>query len=241
MINLKLEKFEGPFDLLYHLIEENEIDIYDIPIAIITQQYLEYIENADMNDMSEFLVMAAKLLQIKSKMLLPIEEEESEDPREDLVKKLIEYKKIKQTVKFLEEKETEAQLRIYKENTYEPDEEKKESMDEVLEDINMENLYKTFKNLVVRNEERKDKLRADFGEIKKDIYTLKDQIKYLESRIKKEDKFTFSSLFRDDFSKIKAVVTFLAMLELIKNKIIEAKQTENFKDILIIRCGESNG
>ena len=120
-INIRLAAFEGPLDLLYHLIEKNEIDIYDIPVAALTEQYLAYLdaaEDRDMDGMSEFLLMAATLLEIKSKLLLPkpkAEEEEGPDPREELVQRLLEYKRIKDATETLKEREEEAALVYYKE------------------------------------------------------------------------------------------------------------------------------
>ncbi|HBF64648.1 MAG TPA: hypothetical protein DDW34_01510, partial [Clostridium sp.] len=120
-ITIRLDAFEGPLDLLYHLIEKNEIDIYDIPIARLTDQYLAYLdlaEDRDMDGMSEFLVMAATLLEIKSKLLLPKpknEAEEGPDPREELVIKLLEYKKIKEVTEDWRQREEEAALLLFKE------------------------------------------------------------------------------------------------------------------------------
>ncbi|MBR1451788.1 MAG: segregation/condensation protein A, partial [Lachnospiraceae bacterium] len=122
-INVKLEKFEGPLDLLLHLIEKNKVDIYDIPIALITDQYLEYLkqmEIEDLNVMSEFLVMAATLLDIKARMLLPAEineDGEEEDPRAELVEKLIEYKMYKYMSFELKDRQIDAVRNVYKSAT----------------------------------------------------------------------------------------------------------------------------
>jgi chromatin segregation and condensation protein Rec8/ScpA/Scc1 (kleisin family) len=120
-LNIRLDAFEGPIELLYHLIEKHEIDIYDIPIASLTEQYLAYLdaaEDKDMEDMSEFLLMAATLLEIKSKLLLPSPKQDAEeaaaDPRTELVQKLLEYKKIKDVTGELKQKEEEAAQRFYK-------------------------------------------------------------------------------------------------------------------------------
>lgn len=122
-LSVKLQAFEGPLDLLLHLIEKNKVDIYDIPIVEITEQYLEYIkamENQDMNVMSEFLVMAATLLDIKCKMLLPKEvneEGEEEDPRAELVQKLLEYKMYKYMSYELKDRQVDAARTLFKEKT----------------------------------------------------------------------------------------------------------------------------
>ena len=122
-IPVKLEVFEGPLDLLLHLIEKNKVDIYDIPIVLITEQYIDYVSQMDARDMdvmSEFLVMAATLVRIKSKMLLPPEEEEEdepEDPRQELVERILEYKMYKYASFELKDRQVDAGRMLYKEST----------------------------------------------------------------------------------------------------------------------------
>ena len=171
-VTLKLENFEGPISLLYHLIEKNKIDIYDIPIAEITRQYMAVLDDAkrrDMEIMSEFLVMAASLLEIKSRLLLPRpkkeNEEEEEDPREELIRKLIEYKRFKDAAKELKNREKRAAYTIYKK----PDsslamfkEEEKAEIDEILRGITFEDLLKAYEDVVKRKELKTDKVRSGF-------------------------------------------------------------------------------
>lgn len=162
-ISVKLQAFEGPLDLLLHLIEKNKINIYDIPIVEITEQYMEYIKQMkehDLNVVSEFLVMAAWLLEIKSKMLLPKEvndEGEEEDPREELVRQLLEYKMYKFMASELKERQVDAALSFYKEPTV-PKEvaqyEEPVDLVELLSGVSLAKLYKVFE-LVIKNKKIK--------------------------------------------------------------------------------------
>ncbi|MCT4612575.1 MAG: segregation/condensation protein A [Clostridia bacterium] len=239
-MEFKLENFEGPLDLLFHLMEKHEVDIYDIPIAMITQQYLDYMEkfDEDMENMSEFLVMAATLIKIKSKMLIPLlkEEEPEEDPREDLIQKLLEYKKIKMTVEYLKEREEKYNRRAFKEPIEVAFEQETESLEEVLEGVDLRKLFELFKNAVNSNENKKDKMRLEFKSVKRDVFKISDKMEYVEKLILKNREAKFSSLFNEEFEKMEAVVTFLAILELIKVKKVKVKQKENFEDIFIEAC-----
>ena len=182
-IPVKLEVFEGPLDLLLHLIEKNRIDIYDIPIVLITEQYLEYIEKMHMEDMdtlSEFLVMAATLIKIKSKMLLPPDEEdESEenntDPRTELVERLLEYKMYKYASYELKDRQIEAAKVLYKKQDM-PDEvtyyEEEIDAGELLEGVTMKQLQDLFEMVLKRKEDKVDPIRSKFGRIEKEEVSL---------------------------------------------------------------------
>ncbi|MBO5486112.1 MAG: segregation/condensation protein A, partial [Eubacterium sp.] len=176
-IPVKLEVFEGPLDLLLHLIEKNKVDIYDIPIVEITAQYLEYIQQMqteDMNVMSEFLVMAATLLDIKCRMLLPKEvneEGEEEDPRAELVQKLLEYKMYKYMSYELKDRQVDAGRTLFKEKTlpreiedYRPP----VDFEELLGDADLNKLQMLFKTVMRRQEDKIDPVRSTFGKIEKD-------------------------------------------------------------------------
>ena len=175
-IPVKLEAFEGPLDLLLHLIEKNKVNIYDIPIVEITDQYMEYIHqlpSEDLDVMSEFLVMAATLLDIKSKMLLPPEvneEGEELDPREELVQKLLEYKMYKYMSYELKDREKDASFCFYKEPSI-PDEVKAYrppvSIEELLGDMTLAKLHAIFRDIMKRQENRMDPVRSKFGNLKK--------------------------------------------------------------------------
>ena len=176
-IPVKLPAFEGPLDLLLHLIESNKIDIYDIPIVTITDQYMEYIramEKKDLNIMSEFLVMAATLLEIKAKMLLPAEvDEEGEeiDPRADLVERLLEYKLYKCMAEQLKGRQDEAGRCLYREAdipkevaTYTAP----VDLDELLGDLTLVRLNEVFQAILRRTEDKIDPIRSKFGAIEKE-------------------------------------------------------------------------
>ena len=241
-IHVKLDAFEGPFDLLYHLIEKNEIDIYDIPINTLTEQYLEYIEhfkNADMDSMSEFLVMATTLLEIKAKMLLPSEKkeiDEEQDPREALVNQLLEYKKFKDIVPFLKERENPG--RYFKQADSillsQPMQESNENIvADVLSDVTLGMLHKAFLEVMKKKELRTDRIRSSFSSVPRDTYTIQDKMEYIKSLLILNKNLVFKDVFRKNSGKIEKVVTFLALLELIKLSQIVVTQKNNFADIYI--------
>lgn len=234
-----LETFEGPLDLLCHLIEKSKIDIYDIPISEITDQYLDYLKKMNEMDLevtSEFLVMASTLLEIKSKMLLPKEKnndgeqlEIEEDPREELVTKLIEYKKYKEVAKKLKSKEN-----IQKKALFKPKEEieieDNEKID--LKSICMEDLVKAFNKVLKKRYNYSENL-IDINEIEKDDITIEEGINKITTALNKKNKIKFNDLFNNRTSIDEVIVIFLSILELIKQKKIIATQKNNFSDILI--------
>ncbi|MEW9080996.1 ScpA family protein [Caldanaerobacter subterraneus] len=231
MYTVKLEIFEGPFDLLFHLIEKNEIDLMDIPISIILDQYMEYIrslQEMDLDVASEFIVMAATLVEIKSRMLLPkfrLEEEAEkieEDPREELVKQLIEYKKYKEIAQLLSGI-CGINRRFFKE---EPDLnyiDKRVALNYSVEDI--ANVYR---KILERNKEKENKI-----EIKKEEYTVVSKIKELLTYLVKKPALWFSEIVRKSRSKLEVVVSFVALLELIKLNKVAAEQQTAYGDIFI--------
>ena len=241
-IPVKLEVFEGPLDLLLHLIDKNKIDIYDIPIVEITNQYMEYIENMqneDMNIMSEFLVMAATLLDIKCKMLLPKEvdeEGEEEDPRAELVEQLLQYKMYKYMAFKLKDRQEEADLVYYKNPTV-PDEvtyyEEPVDLDKLLDGVTAKKLEEIFKDVMKRQEEKIDPIRSKFKTIEKEEVPLPVKLVYVKEYAMKHKKFSFRSLLEEQHSKVQVVVTFLAVLELMKNSTIHVDQDEICGDIMI--------
>ena len=243
-INIKLDAFEGPMELLLHLISKNKMNIYDIPIAELTDQYLSCIDTLDpnsMESMSEFLVMAATLIEIKSRMLLPRpeddEEEEEGDPREALVNRLIEYKRFKEMAGELDERQKDAGYSYYKL----PDKElidkiRKDvpkSIDDILYGADMDMLMDAFKEVLRRREVRTDKVRAGFNSVTREIFTIEDKIKHITNLLTLNSRITFRSVFRRKASKNEIVVTFLAMLELIKIKKIYIQQDHLFDEIVI--------
>ena len=226
-LEVKLQVFEGPLDLLLHLIEKNKVDIYDIPIVEITEQYLDYVSKMPKDDLdlaSEFLVMAATLIDIKSKMLLPKEVDENGeeiDPRAELVEKLIEYKVYKYAAVELRDMQVYAGKSLYKEPTI-PDEVAKYAppvdLDNLLKDVDLEKLNEIFKMVLKRQMEE---------------VSLPEKIDYVANKVKKRKRCSFKQLLEEQSSKMEVIVSFLAVLELIKIGQIEVHQERTFDDIYI--------
>ncbi len=232
---IKLELFEGPLDLLLYLVKKDHLNIYDIPITQVTDQYLQYLEVMrllDLNIAGEFLVMAATLLQIKSKMLLPAEEviqdeQEQQDPRAELVRRLLEYEKFKQIADELRLKET-AQQEVFKRQKAEaalpksPDE-------DVYFEASLFDLISAFSQAL------KEIPKELFYEVIKDEFTVEEKVHSILHVLLVKERIAISELFRSSKNKIEMVVTFLAILELIKIKEIVAVQKERFGEIDIAR------
>ena len=242
-IPVKLQVFEGPLDLLLHLIDKNKIDIYDIPIVEITRQYMEYIdamEEADLNVMSEFLVMAATLLDIKCRMLLPkeeTEEGEEEDPRQELVEQLLQYKIYKCMAYELKDRQIEGSQSYYKNPTI-PQEVleyvEPVDMDALLSGVTLEGLRQVFRDVMKRQSNKIDPIRSKFGKIEKEEVSLPEKLTEVEEYVKKHRKFCFSVLLEQQTSKVQIVITFLAVLELMKTGKIQATQEKAFGEIMIV-------
>jgi segregation and condensation protein A len=242
-LTVKLQIFEGPLDLLLHLLDKNKVNIYDIPIVEITNQYMEYIremKRKDLNVMSEFLVMAATLIDIKSKMLLPKQEtedeDESEDPRAELVAQLLEYKMYKCMAYELKDRHMDAQRLMFKEPSL-PNEvaafEEPIDMDELMADVTLSKLNDIFKSIMRKQEDKIDPVRSKFGKIEKEEVSLADKMGYLEQYALKHPSFSFRSLLEAQSSKMEVIVTFLAILELMKTGKILILQDHIFDDIKI--------
>lgn len=243
-LTVKLEVFEGPLDLLLHLLEKNKVNIYDIPIAEITAQYLEYIaemERNDLNIMSEFLVMAATLLDIKSRMLLPTlktEEEPAEDPRMELVQQLLEYKMYKCMAYELRDRQVEAQKVLFKVPTIPPEVAEYEppiDMQALVGDMTLKKLNDIFKSVMKKQVEKIDPVRSKFGKIEKEEISLADKMLYVEDYCTLYEKFRFRSLLEAQAGKMEIIVTFLAILELMKMGKISIMQEKTFDDIWIYK------
>ncbi len=241
-LNFKLQQFEGPLDLLLHLIDKNKMDIFDIPIVEITAQYMEYIramKEANLDVMSEFLVMAATLLKIKSKMLLPIEEtedEEEEDPRAELVKQLLEYKMYKCISYELRDRQVDANNVYFKVPTI-PDEvskyEQPVDLEELMSDITLSKLNAIFNSVIKRQENRVDPVRSKFGKIEKEEVSLDDKMNYMLEFARHNRNFSFRQLLEGQRSKMDTIVTFLVILEMMKAGQIFIVQENTFDDIKI--------
>lgn len=240
-LTVKLQVFEGPLDLLLHLLEKNKVNIYDIPIVEITNQYLAYIsemKRQDLNIMSEFLVMAATLIDIKSKMLLPKEEteEEEEDPRAELVQKLLEYKMYKCMSYELKDRQMEAERVLFKIPTIPEEVRKYEepvNIEELVSDITLKKLNAIFKSIMKKQADKIDPIRSQFGKIEKEEVSLEERMEYLENYAMLHRNFSFRGLLEAQSSKMEVIVTFLAILELMKTGKIFISQENIFDDILI--------
>ncbi len=241
-LEFKINEFQGPLDLLLHLIDKNKFNIFDIPIVEITEQYLEYVnamQESNLDIMSEFLVMAATLISIKAKMLLPKEEkeeEEEEDPRAELVRRLLEYKMYKYASYELKDMEMDA-VRAYYKSASIPEEVKqyKEEIDpaEVVGDTTLAMLNEIFNQVMKRTVDRVDPIRSKFGTIEKEEIRIEDKMEEIRSSVKGLKGINFRTLLEMQASKINVIVTFLAILELMKVGDIVIKQDELFGDIII--------
>ena len=241
-IPVKLEVFEGPLDLLLHLIDKNKIDIYDIPIVEITEQYLEYIramQTEDMNVMSEFLLMAATLLDIKCKMLLPKEvneDGEEEDPRAELVQRLLEYKMYKFMSFELRDKQVDAGRYLFLEQKLPKEVESyRQPIDyeQLIGEMNLQKLQDIFKSIVKKQEDKIDPIRSTYGNIEKDEIDMDAKTGYIEEYIKSHKQFSFRKLLEKQHSKMEVIVTFLVILEMMKVGKISIAQENIFDDIII--------
>ncbi len=241
-IPVKLEVFEGPLDLLLHLIDKNKVDIYDIPIVEITAQYLEYIqqlETDDMNVMSEFLVMAATLIDIKCRMLLPKEadeEGEEEDPRAELVQKLLEYKMYKYMSLELRDRQMDAARNLYRAQRL-PEEvaayRQPVNYEELVGDMTLSRLHEIFQSMVKKQADKIDPIRSQYGNIEKEEIDMEAKTLYVEAYAREHKCFSFRRLLEKQSSKMELIVTFLIILELMRTGKIVIRQENIFDDIMI--------
>jgi segregation and condensation protein A len=228
---VKVDIFEGPLDLLLHLIKQNQLDIYDIPIALITEQYLEYIrimKALDLTIAGEFLVMAATLMYIKSRMLLPslIEEEEEEgaDPRAELVERLVEYKRFKEAALHLSQ-----QALLGRDVFIRPVQEIEAEEGEIEADLF--HLIDALRELLKRQEVN------DFHEVTLERVTLREKVRELYERLHGVgEAVPFSALFAPVASRVELIVTFLALLELIRSGMLRAFQRDAFGPLWLTRA-----
>uniref|UniRef100_UPI00402646F4 segregation and condensation protein A n=1 Tax=Agathobacter sp. TaxID=2021311 RepID=UPI00402646F4 len=241
-LTVKLQVFEGPLDLLLYLLDKNKVNIYDIPIVEITAQYMEYIaemKRQDLDVLSEFLVMAATLIDIKSKMLLPRDpddEEEETDPRAELVQQLLEYKMYKCMAYELKDRQVDAQRVMFKKPTI-PEEvleyQEPLNVEELVSDVTLAKLNEIFKSIMRKQQDKIDPLRSKFGKIEKEEVSLEEKTEYLENYATTHKHFSFRSLLEAQSSKVEVIVTFLAILELMKTGKILISQEHIFDDIQI--------
>ncbi len=233
---VRLEHFEGPLDLLLYLIREHEVDIYDIPISLVTQQYLQYLELLKLLDLevgSEYLLMAATLLRIKSKMLLPRrpeeEEDEAADPREELVQRLLEYRRFKEAAGVLNEHQDRNADVFYHpatEENWDEDLNGVETLDTRLAgNLNLWDLLQAFKFTL-------DRAKDDFDRtVERETISIEDRMDDILENLKKRKNLFFSALFKEDLSRSFLIITFLALLELIRQNRVVFEQTDTLGEI----------
>lgn len=224
-LSVKLASFEGPLDLLLHLIEKNKVNIYDIPIAMITEQYMEVLaamQEERLENLSEFLVMAATLLDIKARMLLPKPEAEAEeegDPRAELVARLLEYRKYKLLSGELRERQEGSERYYYREKQLPREVERYKppvDLDTLLSGLDSEKLLRICEEILRRNADKADPVHSHFGEIEREAVKIGDRLDYVRTVVKKTGRHSFRSLLGKSASRLEIVVTFMAILELIK-------------------------
>ena len=232
---VKLEHFEGPLDLLLFLIREHEVDIYDIPISLVTQQYLQYLELLKLLDLevgSEYLLMAATLLRIKSKLLLPRrpeeDEEEAVDPREELVQRLLEYRQFKEAAGVLNEHQDRNADVFYHPPVENWDEDMNgvETLDTRLAgNLNLWDLLQAFKFTL-------DRAKDDFDRtVERETISIEDRMENILDSLRSRKNLFFSSLFQEDLSRSFLIITFLALLELIRQNRVVFEQTDTLGEI----------
>lgn len=243
---VKLDIFEGPFDLLCHLLDENQVDIYDIPIAEIANQYIEYLDamaSLDLDIASEFLVLAATLIAIKTKMLLPVKRCDDadqfpqgyyggeEDPREDLVRQILEYKKYRDLGETLSHMAAEQSKKIPRHN--------EESMyaallpkEEVFKNVSLEKLSAAMESVISRMRQ-KDLVHT----VARENITIDDQMRLIESRLASSPQgYSFCRLYEGETSKLRVIIIFLALLEMIRRRRVKVLQKVNYGEILLFPC-----
>ena len=231
-ISYKLDNFEGPLDLLLHLIEKNKVSIYDIPIVLITEQYLEYVNQMDHEDLdvvSDFLVMAATLPKVEKE-----EEEDEEDPRAELVRRLLEYKMYKYMAQELEEREQEAELLFFKEPTIPREVAKYEEpldLDKLLDGLTLAKLQKVFDAVMKRNANKLDPVRSRFSTIRREPISLEQKVRSVLSYAREHRHFKFSDVLERESDRLEIVVAFLAVLELMKMGRIHLVQEKLFDEM----------
>lgn len=235
MYRVKLQEFEGPLDLLLFFIKRDELDIYDIPISRITKEFLEYLhfmQELDLEVAGDFIVMAAELMQIKVKMLLPRTpgEEEEEDPRAELVRRLLEYKRFKEASGVLASLEHESVKLFYRQGFHsDPKKVTLEDQEESLKNITMFNLISAFKR-VLDNTPRKI-----YHDVELLNVTIDEQMSYIADVFRFRDEVTFFELVSHMMEKIRIIVTIVAMLEMVKNKLIALRPAQTDDDFILTK------
>lgn len=235
-IRVRFEEFEGPLDLLLHLIHKNQIDIYDIPIAEITDQYLKYLETMrqlDLEVASEFLVIASTLILIKSKMLLPkppAEEEEEEDPRAELVQRLLEYQAVREAAENLRERGA-AEDGLFRRELPLPED--MEGREDIEIEVSLFELMDAFKELIDRTASREEVVT-----VRKATLSVTERMGQILEILSPGKRRTLNDLFTAPPDRPMVVVTFLALLELLHRQMVKVYQSQHFGPLYLRRIGE---
>ena len=237
--NIKIQQFEGPFDLLLFFIERDELDIYDIPIAKITEDFLAYIkqlEQLNLDVASEFILVAATLMRIKAKLLIPrkeIDEEGNEiDPREELTQRLLEYKQYKEILDEMRMLEEDRSTKMERDGyaTELKDIATKALVDIELESVTLFKLLKAFEKVIAKFEDRENRT---YHEIVKYPYSIEKQTKYIYQRIRIKGQNNFKALFEGLENRVHAIVTFLSLLEMLNLQMVSIQQREGMNNFEI--------
>lgn len=238
---IKINDFEGPFDLLLHLIKKNQMSIYNVKIFEITNQYLNYINEMKQMDLeitSEFIVVAATLIEIKSKHLLPKSKKEDEneiDDEKSLLEKLIVYKKIKGVSTFFKERYISAG-EVYAKRPEIIEEKKEDNVKiDLFKDISLLELYNIYNNLLEIYNNKQNRNNVIQKKIYVDKYKIEDKLEFIMDKLRNEKINSFSEIIENCECKLECVVTFLALLEMIKQRMVKVYQSDNFEKILIER------
>ncbi len=234
---VKLDAFEGPFDLLVYLIEQNKMSIYDIKVSEITSQYLDYIRDAqahDVNVAQEFMVLAAELIEIKSAMLLPVQKEgvaeiETEDPRRQLVARILEYKQFKEMAAFLED---QAEITSHIHSKPQEDLSRYTGEPEELLKGDMNSFARAFMNFITRKQ-RLEAIHRTYERIERAKMSMENKIVQIAGFFKNRNEMKFSEMLKDDNSPFNKVMTFTTLLELMRQRSITAEQKKHFGDITV--------
>ncbi len=239
LYKIKLQSFEGPLDLLLFFIRRDELDIYDIPISRITKEFMDYLhlmEQLDLEIAGEFLLMAATLMQIKVKMLLPKEVDskgEEIDPRTELVEALLQYKRYKEVSEELSFMEANQRKILFRGNFEADEKENPPELDTLLKNVTLYDLMKAFKKVLI------DQKEEPVHKIEKFNVTIDEQIDYILGRLEEEETIGFIDLVKGMREKLRIIVTFIALLELVKMGAIGLKENHVFNEFEIYRLAEN--
>jgi segregation and condensation protein A len=243
---IKLDIFEGPFDLLVYLIESARMSVYDIQVSEITNQYIRYIENMktlDVNLATEFMVLAAELIEIKSKMLLPRMKADGEgvleeDPRTELVQRILEYKRFKAAAELLELQE-EQNLRVFEKPKEDLTPFTREA-DEIL-NLDLNQFVKVF-HLFLQKKKKIEDIKKNYAKVERQKISVESRIEYIKNmfRLKEKKKLSFKELLAPESNRYEVVLTFASMLEMIRQRVVIVRQNVNFGEIVLSIAEKEN-